>query len=154
MGRMLRACAAAVALIFAVPAMAGGYYGTAPVSAASLGFSSPKNLSTTPTTSAFQMDGDGGYFTRLSLVMTVVWGTSVIMNVRLKYSYDGVAYGFVERCTSAATHICAPRVWQYKVADGTVPTLDYETNYPFMIAEFDDPADGTGTVSPIVIRGR
>lgn len=145
---------AAVVAIFAVSSSVGAV-GIGRISPTILGFASALDLADTPATTAIRMDDrDSGYYTRLSLVMTVVWGTSTEMIVKCKASADGTNYGWVQRCTSESTHNCEDRKWKWEPTDGTTFTLDLETNYSYVICQADDAADGTGTVVIDVMRGR
>jgi hypothetical protein len=109
----------------------------------------------TPTTNPMRLGGSSrGYFTRVTLVMTVVWGTTATMNVTCKVSGNGTDYGWIQACTSATPHNCGPKTWQWVVADGTTFALDFEANYRYLICQADDPGTGNGTVTMHAITGR
>ena len=149
LGKLLR-LVSVFALIFLPSVAFGSDLGI--MSDTSLGFATPTALSGTPATNAIRMGGVYGYYTRLTLVMTVVWGTTTAMDVSCKVSGNGTDYGYIQRCTSAAVHDCANRVWEWVPADGTTFALDFETNYPYTICEFT--GTGTGTITAHAIRGR
>ena len=115
--------------------------------AAELGLTTPLDLADTITTSTIVLDGSSTYANQISVMMTVVWGTSTAMQVTAEVSYDGSTWYQVTRCSEAATHDCGQRVWEFEVADGTAHALDFSTGYRYIRFTFDDSADGTGTIT-------
>lgn len=118
------------------------------------GFATATSINSTPETEIIRMSGPAGHYRRVSFVMEIVWGTTATLNVKCKYSGDGTNYGWIQRCTSAATHDCGDRVWQWVAADGTTPTLDLEVNYPYLVCQFDDPGAGNGTIQVHTIKSK
>jgi hypothetical protein len=143
--------AALAAVCLALPAQAT-HMGS--MSAINTGFATARSLADTPVSSVIPMDGVGGTFDRLTVLMTVVWGDSTVMNVKLQVSSNGTDYFWVQRCTSATIHNCGDRIWRWTPEDGTAPALDIATCYPFVKIQFDDPNDGTGTIVASVIRSK
>jgi hypothetical protein len=135
----------------APPAAARGSLG--PISETNLGFSSAVACTGSPESNAIPMDDSGGYYNRLSVLPTFVWGTTTKITLKVKYSFDGTNYFWVQRCTSAVEHDCADRQWAWETADGTTPGLDFETNYPYLKLVFSC-ASGNGTVKAGAIRGK
>jgi hypothetical protein len=142
------------ATLLLFPSVVFAYGILAPISETDLGFSSAQDLSGTPATTSMELDGKEGAFDKLTIEMTVVWGTSVIMNVQCRESTDDSSYKWIQRCSDDAIHNCSPRTWQWEPADGTALALDLSTNYPYLQCTFDDPNDGSGTIVASAIRGR
>ena len=117
-------------------------------------FATAQALSGGVTSSAIDMGATpaAGYYTRVVLEMTVVWGTSTTMDVTGEYSSNGTDWFAISRCTSAATHICAPRKWQFDPTDGTAVSLEYMVGAPWVRFTLEDAGAGTGTVVVSAVR--
>jgi hypothetical protein len=151
----LIAVLAAAVLALPSDAQARGNYGHQ--SASATGFSSAQALSGGVTSSTINMGGGGttsDYFTRTTLLMTVVWGTSVLLDVTVEVSWDGTNFFTDSRCTSAPTHDCSIRKWQFDPTDGTTFDLSWEPNAPYVRFTFTDPGAGSGTIVVSVIKGK
>lgn len=148
------ALALAAALLITTTAIAGPA-APRPVSAVLLGFDTVKNISAGFTTDAIDMQLDGGAYTRLSVPLTIVWGTTTSVELRLLGSdTESGTYANVTRCTSAAVHVCKPRRWQFVAADwsGLVPRLDFvSTRYRYLKVQVVA-GSGTGTIIATATR--
>ena len=116
------------------------------------------SLSATPLTNAINM-GQKRTTNQLSLFMVVVKGTSAQLRVKClgTSDEDGVT-GYIGKysCTSTATHVCTEEEFDFDaelVALKTTFLLDVPTNYPFVKCSFDDPGDGSGTITVTAVRG-
>lgn len=143
-----------VAWLSAVPpVLAAGNWGAQ--SASKTGFAATTALSGGVTSSAINM-GKGQattYFSKVTLLMTIIWGGTVLLDITGEYSWNGTDFFTIMRCTSATTHICDPRKWQFDPTDGTTLSLGYPTNAPYLRFTFDDPGTDTGTIIVSVIKG-
>jgi hypothetical protein len=145
--------AALAALVICLPIAALG--GFANFGATALGFGDPPaavNISAGFVSNSIDMDpagsGGGQAFTKLSIPLTVVWGTSATFELRLQGSNDGTTWRYVTRCTSAEVHVCKPRRWSLAAADwgALQPVLTFtETDYRWLRFELVAGA-GTGTI--------
>jgi hypothetical protein len=125
-----------------------------PLAPAALGLATPLAISGSPQTLPIRMGGIGtsGYYTRLTLIQTIVWGTTAQLDLKCKASSDGVSYSWIQSCEGTVPYDCKDRVWRWVAADGTTPALDIETNYAYMICQWT--GTGTGTVTASAIKGR
>jgi hypothetical protein len=149
------------AVVFSIPVetQAAGNWGHQ--SAALCGFSTAQALSGGVTSSTISMGGTASssgspsdYFSRITLLMTVVWGTSVLLNVTGEYSWDGTNFFAISRCTSAVTHDCTARTWQFDPTDGTTLALEYPINARYVRFTFTDPGAGNGTIVVSAVKGK
>jgi len=126
-----------------------------PVSATLLGFTAPKAISVGFTTDPIDMQLDGGTYTRLSMPLTVVWGTTTALELRLLESdTETGTYSVVTRCTSAAAHVCAPRRWTFASSawSGLTPRLDFVGARARFLKVQIVAGAGTGTVLATATR--
>ena len=123
--------------------------------AASLGFDAAKAISAGFTTEPIDMEVAGGTYTRLSMPMTIVWGTTTTMELRLLGGdTETGTYTNVTRCTSAAIHVCKPRRWQFAAADWSslAPRLDFvEAGYRYLKVQVVA-GSGSGTITATATR--
>jgi len=140
--------------ILSLPLTASGKGVVTQVTAANLGFSAAQSINGTPVSNGIHMDGNAGFVDKVTLLLTIVWGTTALLDITAEVSWDNTNWYDVMRCTSAATHDCAPRKWQYDPTDGTTPTLEWETGAKYIRFTFDDPGTGNGTVIASAVMGQ
>lgn len=128
------------------------------VTAAALGFDDVKDISSGFTTEVIDMhvgEGGVGIFHHLSFEMTIAWGTTTEMEVRLlESSKSSGPFRANVRCSSAEVHSCKPRRWKFESGDGTTPTLDFpHTKHQYLKIQIvagsgDGKVKGTATRGP------
>lgn len=116
-----------------------------------------ENLADTPETVAIAMD-QRGFLNQLTLHIAVTWGTSteVVAKCKTAISESGT-YTWVDKCVSDGTYEqCKPLLWRWNSTDSPdgLGTLEMRSNDKFAICQFDDAADGTGTIVATGSRGK
>lgn len=108
-------------------------------------------LSGTPTTSALNLEAS--QVTRqLSLTLAVTPGTSLVVDVRCYESQNASVWEEIVICDSATPKAaCVPDVRQFTLASytGVVKyfTSRWELTKKYVKCSFDDPEDGSGTIT-------
>lgn len=125
-----------------------------PVTAAELGFTVQKAISVGFTTEPIDMVSNLGFDSHLSFNAAIVWGTTTEVEIQLLGSDRETGHYYTaQRCTSAAVHLCKPRRWNFNAADGTVPSLDFETINHRWIKIVIVAGAGNGTIKGTATRG-
>lgn len=115
------------------------------------------NLADTPTTNAIPMDANG-LMSQLSLNATVTWGTSTEVVAKCKHSQTSTGtYVWIDYCYPDGTYVqCKPLQWRWNSTDSADGLLNLElrSNYAYVKCQYDDAADGTGTITLTGTRAR
>jgi len=104
-------------------------------------------LADTLSTAAIDTGKTGGFATsELALIFAVTAGTTTQVDVQCKESADGTNYGWIAHCTDANPSTCAPQVLQFDVSSDTLHSFVVKNRARYVICQFDDTSDGTGTI--------
>jgi hypothetical protein len=101
------------------------------------------------TSAAVDSERLGVLLNQITWVLDVTWGTSTTFSAKCKTSTDGTNYGWIPFCDGTANPVaCAPFVWTFAAADWADGKINFSvpSRSRYMICQFWDAAEGTGTI--------
>jgi hypothetical protein len=119
---------------------------------------SAASLADTQTTSWMSMNnGDNTFSSQLTLYLDVTAGTSTRVQVQCKGSTSASGGSWASVCYPGASSgdpdACQIDVREYTLSAGTAIKSEWRVNSPYVLCQFDDPDDGTGTITVTAQRG-